>query len=48
MDAIDRVVEQWAREKPDLDTEPMAIMGRLMRIANTWNLGSPSYIRSTT
>ncbi|EOY4664705.1 MarR family winged helix-turn-helix transcriptional regulator [Vibrio alginolyticus] len=33
MDAIDRVVEQWAREKPDLDTEPMAIMGRLMRIA---------------
>ncbi|WP_194435766.1 MarR family winged helix-turn-helix transcriptional regulator [Vibrio fluminensis] len=33
MDAIDRVVEQWAREKPDLETEPMAIMGRLMRIA---------------
>ncbi|MGR5058792.1 MarR family winged helix-turn-helix transcriptional regulator [Vibrio rotiferianus] len=33
MDAIDRVVSQWAREKPDLDTEPMAIMGRLMRIA---------------
>ncbi|WP_114766793.1 MarR family winged helix-turn-helix transcriptional regulator [Vibrio rhodolitus] len=33
MDAIDRVVEQWAREKQDLETEPMAIMGRLMRIA---------------
>ncbi|NOH65608.1 MarR family winged helix-turn-helix transcriptional regulator [Vibrio rotiferianus] len=33
MDAIDRVVSQWAKEKPDLDTEPMAIMGRLMRIA---------------
>ncbi|MDK9779062.1 MULTISPECIES: MarR family winged helix-turn-helix transcriptional regulator [unclassified Vibrio] len=33
MDAIDRVVTQWAKEKPDLDTEPMAIMGRLMRIA---------------
>lgn len=32
MDAIDRVVEQWAREKPELKTEPMALMGRLMRI----------------
>lgn len=33
MDAIDRVVEQWVKEKPDLDTQPMAIMGRLIRIA---------------
>lgn len=33
MDAIDRVVEQWAREKPELDTEPMAMMGRLIRIS---------------
>lgn len=33
MDAIDRVVDQWLKEKPDLDTQPMAIMGRLMRIA---------------
>ncbi|MEZ8086004.1 MULTISPECIES: MarR family winged helix-turn-helix transcriptional regulator [unclassified Vibrio] len=33
MDAIDRVVEQWAKEKPELDTEPMAMMGRIMRIA---------------
>lgn len=33
MDAIDRVVMQWVKEKPELDTEPMAIMGRLMRIA---------------
>ncbi|WP_019277427.1 MarR family winged helix-turn-helix transcriptional regulator [Vibrio coralliilyticus] len=33
MDAIDRVVDQWAKEKPELDTEPMAIMGRLLRIA---------------
>ncbi|WP_038173408.1 MULTISPECIES: MarR family winged helix-turn-helix transcriptional regulator [Vibrio] len=33
MDAIDRVVGQWAAEKPTLETEPMAIMGRLMRVA---------------
>lgn len=33
MDAIDRVQEQWAREKPQLETTPVAIMGRLVRIA---------------
>lgn len=33
MDAVDRLVAQWAREKPELDTEPMAIMGRLLRVA---------------
>ena len=33
MDAIDRVVDQWAKEKPELETEPMAMMGRIMRIA---------------
>ena len=33
MDAIDRVIEQWAKEKPDLETEAMAMMGRVMRIA---------------
>ena len=33
MVAIDRVVEQWAKEKPELETEPMAMMGRIMRIA---------------
>ncbi|MGV2986539.1 MarR family winged helix-turn-helix transcriptional regulator [Vibrio sp. E150_011] len=33
MDAVDRVVAQWAKEKPDLETEPMALMGRMMRLA---------------
>lgn len=33
MDAIDQLIAQWAREKPALDTEPMAIMGRLLRVA---------------
>ncbi|RJX75584.1 MarR family transcriptional regulator [Vibrio sinensis] len=33
MDAIDRVVEQWAQEKPDLETEPMAMIGRVARIS---------------
>ncbi|NVD08611.1 MarR family transcriptional regulator [Vibrio sp. JPW-9-11-11] len=33
MDAIDRVVNQWAEQKPQLDTVPMAIMGRMLRVA---------------
>ncbi|MDF2152236.1 MarR family transcriptional regulator [Vibrio sp. CAU 1672] len=33
MDAIDKVVEQWYQQKPELETEPMAILGRLLRIA---------------
>lgn len=32
MDAIDRIVEQWRRERPDLDPEPMALVGRLQRV----------------
>ncbi|MGF1695418.1 MarR family transcriptional regulator [Vibrio lamellibrachiae] len=33
MDAIERVVEQWATEKPELDTQPMAMLGRLLRVS---------------
>lgn len=32
-DGVDRIVEQWARERPDLDTEPMAVFGRVYRLA---------------
>ncbi|MEW7008618.1 MarR family winged helix-turn-helix transcriptional regulator [Lentilitoribacter sp. EG35] len=34
MDDVDKIIEQWNRERPDLDVEPMALIGRLMRIAN--------------
>ncbi len=30
-DAVDRILEQWARERPDLDVSPMAVIGRLSR-----------------
>jgi DNA-binding MarR family transcriptional regulator len=33
-DAVDLRRAQWARELPDLDTEPMAVLGRIWRIAN--------------
>ncbi|WP_428428866.1 MarR family winged helix-turn-helix transcriptional regulator [Pararhizobium sp.] len=33
-DHVDRLRGQWQRELPDLDTEPMAILGRAYRLAN--------------
>lgn len=33
MDKLDLVVEQWHNEKPHLDTTPMALIGRLLRIS---------------
>jgi DNA-binding MarR family transcriptional regulator len=32
-DAVDRIVEQWRRELPDLELEPMATFGRIHRIS---------------
>lgn len=32
-DAVDRIVAQWAVERPDLDTGPMQVVGRLHRVA---------------
>jgi DNA-binding MarR family transcriptional regulator len=32
-DAVDTILEQWQRERPDLDTSPMGVIGRLSRIS---------------
>ncbi|MFT3802598.1 MAG: MarR family transcriptional regulator [Burkholderiaceae bacterium] len=32
-DAVDAILEQWARERPDLDASPMGPVGRVMRCA---------------
>lgn len=32
-DHVDRVLEQWGRERPDLDVSPTAVIGRLSRLA---------------
>ena len=32
-DAVDRIIEQWARERPDLDTSSIAVIGRISRIS---------------
>ncbi|MGE0502722.1 MAG: MarR family winged helix-turn-helix transcriptional regulator [Rhizobiaceae bacterium] len=33
-DHVDRLRAQWARELPDLDTGPMAVIGRAVRLSN--------------
>jgi DNA-binding MarR family transcriptional regulator len=32
-DAVDRIAEQWARERPELDVGPMLLVGRIHRLA---------------
>ncbi|GAA3164243.1 MarR family transcriptional regulator [Planomonospora alba] len=34
-DAIDRILEQWRRERPDLDLSPMEVFGRVAQLART-------------
>jgi DNA-binding MarR family transcriptional regulator len=33
MDQVDRILDQWRTERPDLDPSPMAVIGRLSRAA---------------
>lgn len=32
MDHVDRILAQWNRERPDLDVEPMGLLGRITRL----------------
>ncbi|GGJ37208.1 MarR family winged helix-turn-helix transcriptional regulator [Streptomyces brasiliensis] len=32
-DPVDAIVEQWARERPDLDTSAMEVFGRIFRLS---------------
>jgi DNA-binding MarR family transcriptional regulator len=38
-DAVDRILAQWARERPELDTGPMSVVGRLHRVAELLDAG---------
>ncbi|WP_435970020.1 MarR family winged helix-turn-helix transcriptional regulator [Streptomyces sp. Qhu_M48] len=33
-DAVDAIADQWAAVRPDLDTVPMAVFGRIYRLSN--------------
>ncbi len=30
---MDEIIAQWAKQRPDLDTQPMALIGRLIRLS---------------
>jgi DNA-binding MarR family transcriptional regulator len=32
-DAVDDILDQWARERPDLDATPIGVVGRMSRVA---------------
>lgn len=36
-DHVERIMQQWHRERPDLDVSPQAVIGRLHRLADTLN-----------
>ncbi|MFI7599470.1 MarR family winged helix-turn-helix transcriptional regulator [Actinoplanes sp. NPDC049681] len=33
VDGVDRIIEQWRTERPDLDTTAMAVFGRIFRLS---------------
>ncbi len=33
-DAVDRIVDQWSVQRPELDSSPMAVVGRIHRVAD--------------
>jgi len=33
LDAVDAIAAQWRRERPDLDSSPMTVIGRITRLA---------------
>lgn len=37
-DAVDGVLEQWRRERPDIDIWPVGIVGRIMRLSRLWDV----------
>lgn len=39
VDAVDVVLEQWKRQRPDVDAGPMAVVGRLSRAARLLERG---------
>ena len=43
-DDVDAVIEQWDRERPDLDSSPIGIVGRVSRLARELEvLMEPTY-----
>ena len=43
-DAVDLILEQWARERPDLDCSPMGIIGRITQLQREVHLAQRATI----
>jgi len=41
-DEVDRIVEAWQRERPDLDVAPLAVLSRVLRLARHLHLARGS------
>ena len=40
MDQVDRILAQWRREPPDLEVQPMGLLGRLKRLHDRLSAGT--------
>lgn len=36
-DAVTHMIDQWRRERPDLDASPMLVVGRMFRLVGQWD-----------
>jgi DNA-binding MarR family transcriptional regulator len=46
LDAVDRIMEQWETERPDVDVSPMGVVGRLHRVGGILEEGLSRVFRS--
>lgn len=44
VDAVETVLEQWRRERPDLDFSPIGVVGRIMRLSRLWDKGIKDFL----
>ncbi len=42
-DRVDRLRDEWARERPDIDTSPVAVVARIGRVARYLDSGMDDY-----
>jgi DNA-binding MarR family transcriptional regulator len=46
-DLVDQLIEDWSKERPDLDARPMACVGRILRLASALEARANAAIRSS-
>jgi DNA-binding MarR family transcriptional regulator len=46
VDVVDRLVEEWRRERPDIDPGAMAVIGRLIRLGRRMEADAASAVKA--